>query len=935
MKKHLFFIAASFAAVLVSCTSKEIIPDNPSVNPDGQAEPEMVTLTITARLNDSKAYIDDADGYTWKWASGDKLAVYDAGGSKQVLDLTGGADTAEATFSAEVPAGYTPVKGVFPASAAGATADDYTIPAEQTIPSGQTIDPAALVATATSDNGTDFYFTSAVSFLRVTAGNGVARVIVHANDDPAVTLTGASPSVTVTPPASGDYWIAVKPAVYSGIRVFTRTATQISAGTGRFVSGATDLDLGTPGQGRKLGTLGSTSKGTEVCVIETGAELVTFLGGSKAIDAYVVKDLDLSGLTVPSRASFANIFDGQYHTISNWTASNALFATNAGEVKSVVVDKSCSISWASAVADQTGIAFIVAKTHTGSVEKCEVAGSITINSSSAGRVFCAGVVGESITGTVSGCKFSGSIDVTLSGTSQSCSAIAGVVARFGKVTDTANKVMVSDCENTGSINFLFSGASKGMKKFGIGGVVGQSVSVENATNDYGIVKNCINRGDIEWSYPGGGSGSYPALGGVAGIVEGKIISCSNYGKLTFTGSKTVAITDASIGGVAGYVTLGASDCHNYGQIVLDAAFAGGTAMAQSGGNTSCSAFGGVFGGAGEYASGEVLSSESTKKFTPPASTTALIENCTNEAVLSFTPVMVSSGAPKFIFGGVVGACTAHLANCCNNADVSIVSQPKWILAGGVTGLATGNITSCSNNGILDVDSDKNNHTADATQQHYVGGIAGYIWKGNTIDDCHNTKAVSLYNVVTTAGSLSYLGGLIGSYNGANTMTNCSNSGDVTFTAEDPICIGGIAGGFNGTMKTTSNSGKVENVINYTSATAGKESEIGGLIGYVNAVITDCENTGNVVNAAEGGFAGGICGGAGDNARTWSGCTVSGTVSGVATKGSVLGRFRNSGTTVITLGTAAKPVTISGTASLLPLCGNLNGNSITDANVVLE
>ena len=474
-----------------------------------------------------------------------------------------------------------------------------------------------------------------------------------------------------------------------------------------------------------------------------------------------------------------------------------------------------------------------------------------------------------------------------------------------------------------------------MKKFGIGGVVGQSVSVENATNDYGIVKNCINRGDIEWSYPGGGSGSYPALGGVAGIVEGKIISCSNYGKLTFTGSKTVAITDASIGGVAGYVTLGASDCHNYGELELDAAFAGGTAMAQSGGNTSCSAFGGVFGGAGEYASGEVLSSESTKQFTPPASTTALIENCTNEAVLSFTPVMVSSGAPKFIFGGVVGACTAHLANCCNNADVSIVSQPKWILAGGVTGLATGNITSCSNNGILDVDSDKNNHTADATQQHYVGGIAGYIWKGNTIDDCHNTKAVSLYNVVTTAGSLSYLGGLIGSYNGSNTMTNCSNSGDVTFTAEDPICIGGIAGGFNGTMKTTSNSGKVENVINYTSATAGKESEIGGLIGYVNAVITDCENTGNVVNAAEGGFAGGICGGAGAKARTWSGCTVSGTVSGAATKGSVLGRFRNSGTIVITLGTAAKPVTISGTASLLPLCGNLNGNSIIDANVVLE
>jgi hypothetical protein len=923
MKKIFILFAAICAAAAVSCTPKELAIDTPAE--EGVSDVKLIPITITASLEGTKADMVDVK---WTWQSGDKLAVYDGTDKREFTLDESAAGTAVAKFTGEVAETFTSLQAVFPYAAAGDSFGTPLIPAVQTVASG-TIDPKAMIAVAeraeqVADDEFNFYFTSGVSMLRFTVPDGVQKVILHTEGKEAA-IAGENRSVTVNVPGAGQYWAAVNPAAYEGMKVFARTSN------GDFLkSTASTIDLSAPGKAKNLGTLGT---GTQVSVIEDGAELVSYLGSTPTLDAYVVNDLDLTGKTVTTCASFANVFDGLYHTISNWVASNALFATNAGSVKNIIVDNSCSISWTNAVTDGLGISFIVAKDHTGSVENCEVAGSITVNSSSAGRIYCAGIVGEATTGTVSGCKFSGIIDVTLSGTSASCSAIAGVVGRFGKVTDTANKVMVSDCENTGSIKFLFSGASGNMKKFGIGGVVGQSVSIANAENDYGIVQNCVNRGNIEWSYPGGGSGSYPALGGVAGIVEGQIKSCSNYGKLKYTGSKTKAATDASIGGVAGYVTLGAKDCHNYGIIELDAAFAGGTAMAQSGGNTTCSAFGGVFGGAGEYASGEILSTDSSKQFTPPTSTTVLIENCTNEKALSFTPVMVSSGAPKFIFGGVVGACTAHLKDCCNNADISIVSQPKWILAGGVAGVATGNITSCSNNGILDVDSDKNNHTADATQQHFVGGIAGYIWKGNTINDCHNTKAISLYNVVTTVGSLSYLGGLVGSYNGSNTMTDCSNSGDITFTADNPICIGGIAGGFNGTMKTTSNSGKVENVNNYTSA--GKESEIGGLIGYVNAVITDCENTGIVVNAAEDGFAGGLCGGAGATARTWSGCTVSGAVSGAATKGSVLGRFRNSGTTAITLGTADKPVTISGTASSLPLCGKLNGNTITETNVVIE
>ena len=347
-------------------------------------------------------------------------------------------------------------------------------------------------------------------------------------------------------------------------------------------------------------------------------------------------------------------------------------------------------------------------------------------------------------------------------------------------------------------------------------------------------------------------------------------------------------------------------------------------MAQSGGNTSCAAFGGVFGAAGDFASGEIFSTESNKLFTPPTSTEVLIENCSNEVALSFTPVMVSSGGPKFLIGGVVGASTAHLKNCNNTKDITIVTQPKWIVAGGIVGLSTGNLTACSNTGVFDVDADKDNHPSSVVQQHYIGGIVGYIWKGNAIDDCHNTKAVSLKNVFTTPSALSYLGGLMGSYSGAVTMNNCSNSGDVSFDADDPICLGGIAGAFNGTMAETSNSGKVDNKSSYTAA--GKEAEVGGLVGYANATFINCSSSGSVYSASPDGATGGMVGGFGEADKTWYGCDVDAPVSG-PNAGSVFGWYRKDSEHTITLGSSSGAVTITEKAKVndaIPTVDNLVG-----------
>ncbi|MBQ9462112.1 MAG: fibronectin type III domain-containing protein [Bacteroidales bacterium] len=630
-------------------------------------------------------------------------------------------------------------------------------------------------------------------------------------------------------------------------------------------------------------------------------------------------DLDLAGVELIPVLNYLGTFDGGGKTLKNAKLSNAIFASvdENGVVKNLNVDAGSSIDWTAEIEDMTGIAFIASKNN-GQVINCSAAGNIKVSTATAGRIYCAGIVGESELGYVEGCKFTGSIDVELSGTSASCSAIAGVVGRIGN-KERAGQVIARDCVNEGKIKFLFSGPSQGMKKFGIGGVIGQTPSVKSAPENHGTVENCVNRGDIEWSYPAGGSGSYPALGGVAGIIEGELKGASNYGKVTYTGGKDVAATDASIGGVAGYVTRNASDCHNYGTVTVNSAFAGGTSLAQSGGNTSFSTFGGVFGNAGPYAADATYCGDQGIS----------IENCTNEGELSITSFMVATGGPQMCFGGVVGASSANMKNCHNTKAVTFNTQTKTVNAGGVAGYLEANIENCSNSGAVVVDGRSADHPAAVTTQVYLGGVFGMITKGSSVVSVKNSGAVTLKDVFTTDSVLSYVGGVSGSYKGAITVDGAENSGTVTLDSQNPVCLGGVAGAINGEVKNAKNSGKVVNntayVSPYDDGNGGdKLAEIGGLAGYANAVFTGCSNTGDVSSNAPKGFVSGFVGGFGDADAVWTDGSVKCKVTADATKASVLGRFRKASGKTITL----SGFSIEGDAASLPIIGTTaGGNSV--------
>ena len=304
MKKNFILFAAICAAVAVSCTPKELAIDTPAE--EGVSDVKLIPITITASLEGTKADMVDVK---WTWQSGDKLAVYDGTDKREFTLDESAAGTAVAKFTGEVAETFTSLQAVFPYEAAGATFDTPIIPAVQTVTSGTTIDPNAMIAVAeraeqVADDEFNFYFTSGVSMLRFTVPDGVQKVILHTEGKEAA-IAGASRSVTVTVPGAGQYWAAVNPASYEGLKVFSRTSD------GDFMKSTTaTIDLSAPGKAKNLGTLGT---GTQVSVIEDGAELVSYLDSTPTLDAYVVNDLDLTDKTVTTCANFANVFDGLYY----------------------------------------------------------------------------------------------------------------------------------------------------------------------------------------------------------------------------------------------------------------------------------------------------------------------------------------------------------------------------------------------------------------------------------------------------------------------------------------------------------------------------------------------------------------------------------------------------------------------------------------------
>jgi len=703
--------------------------------------------------------------------------------------------------------------------------------------------------------------------------------------------------------------------VIDGLTVFAYTFANLSPMT------SYDVRVKAVGAGKTSAycenTISTREEGDFPKNMKTADEFISWLSEGAAItgptDEFTLEnDIDLAGKYITPAAEFNGILDCKGHALKNLELNGSpLFETNAGTVKNLVIDASCKLS--PILAGNFGF---VVKNNNGTVSNVinkanvEYTGSIT-------DLTNFGIIVGYNSGLVENCVNNGNAILALIWDGGSNSAFGGVVGLFD---GEAGKVMVKGCENTGKIALSTASTPKNVY---LGGVVGASTNNAKGAGtlnlkNYGVVSGCTNKGEVSHSWSVSNSGSYCNVGGVAGYIEGSIESCTNKGTVSLSSPDNPAAssTRPSLGGVCGCVSVSAKDCVNAGQVNAVGIYAAGTEGNRAAGATHQPCFGGVFG-----IVGDAYLATSKEGF---------VENCGNTGTVNFNVCQKSAGGTKGNGGGVIGYTTVDVIGCYNEGDAELNLHHKIAYCGGIVGLSYAlNIKDCWNNGTVSMDCMAEKLGANTTNyfsyQDYLAGICGGSFVKATIQNCENReKGVITYKNGLTTAVLNYVGGILGTYDASQVMNDCKNKGTIVVDSPEALEVGALCGAFNGVMTNCSAEGSV--TVKQAKGNSGKEPEVGGITGYANASFNGCVNKCNITVEAGGtAYVGGIAGGFGSASSQWSGCTIDCTITTTSATGSILGRFRSSGTNTIYY----KDFTFGEGVKSLALCGNLNGNNVTE------
>ena len=628
-------------------------------------------------------------------------------------------------------------------------------------------------------------------------------------------------------------------------------------------------------------------------------------------DVFTLKnDIDLAGVEFSEfPEEFNGKFDGQGFKLKNLVLDGkSLFCSSEGEICNLVFDKSCQFSnpsgtWGALVAVNKGI-----------VSNC--VNNADVNFSAYGKDTEVGCLVGRTTGEVTDCVNNGNLLFNGSDVYANCS-FGGVV---GIMSGSEDQVLVSRCVNNGDI--IFENTSKSTNTY-IGGVIGgtpQTAFKSSAPKNYGTIADCENNGTVRLKWSVSDNGSYCDVAGVAGYVEGSVLSCTNRGDVSIISPSDYAVssTRPAVAGVVAAVLYDLKGCVNEGTVYIEGCYAAGTAGNQGAMGTHQPCFAGVAGAVG------------TDHSKHPDIVGEVVGN-TNKGVVETVAIQKAGGKTEYYAGGVIAYSHSPLEGCRNEGELKFAHASRKQRLGGVVGAAYKDITSCSNAGKLTFDAKAGETGRDLTgylaYQNYIGGIVGMPMVTIKIKGCSNTGAIEFKNGWASA-VLNYVGGINGSYTGSQTMEDCHNNAPITVTSSEGVClcVGGVSGAFNGVMTGCSS----ESDISVTTGTpaAGKEHEVGGLVGYTNADIYNCEVSGTLVNNVAGTYSGALLGGFGEANKQVDGCTINVAVSGAATAGSILGQFRND--SVYTL--YYSNTVISPACSDLPLCGNPRNSFVVEGTV---
>ena len=497
----------------------------------------------------------------------------------------------------------------------------------------------------------------------------------------------------------------------------------------------------------------------------------------------------------------------------------------------------------------------------GEISDCTNKGSINYSAESTNTTHIAGIVGR-VAMPLTNCHSSEGT-INYNGTSYAGKLYIGGISGYVK-----EAVEISNCSSAMTINVGGAFEATNDNFFCAAGIISY------ANNNDLTISNCSNTGNINWSLETSTKG-YTFIGGISGQCKGVISGCSNSGTITFTGKSTAQ--PLYIGGIAGTNTNVAGDricggTTNSGNIVINTS-------TQSGVNV-------LVGGIAGRSYGNVVATNSGKIDIAKLQCNQLylggiIGQC-NGTISSGSKNLADGDISvagltvddKLYLGGAVGLNSGNVT-ADNDGDVTLTdtcSSVKSIFVGGVVGRGEAPVTSCTNTGAV------TNGCSMETSQSYLqlGGVVGYNNGDSPITSCHNTGAVT--NTGNSEGFL-YVGGITSECDAD--MENSTNTGVVTNSGESGgsyssgkkchnTSVGGVAGVNNGIIFTSCyNTGEVSN-----TAYAGGGIFVGGVVGKSSGgTYVTCYNTGAISNSGQaydslvacdvsiGGFAGYLVDGA--------------------------------------------------------------------------
>lgn len=895
-------------------------------------------VIIGLSVDDTRTSLGDKSGteYPVLWSAGDKVAVNGVASEPLAAEYAG---KTAAQFT--VTGVAAPFDVIYPADVL--MADGKTVgisEIQEYVPGSFAQGSAVMVGHSDSPNGV---IKNLYGFVKVPILKGdektVKSVTLHSNNLEAMTGTFAVDYVNAAlEPLSGMDFVKVTAA--EGIPfVEDKAEVVIAVPAGTYANGFTVKIVATDGTAMTAkaytangitidaGTLLAMPEvqfypNETVSEITDAAQLQAFLSAASA-GAYdnfknengevlLGSDIDMTGVTLTSATQFDGVFNGQGYALKNWKSDGvALFAANSGTIKNVVLDESCELTIAAGI----GTFGFLVNTNKGNVAGCANDANIEYSGDISALLSFGSLVGSS-SGLVTNCINNGDILFNLVSVTAN-NYIGGIV---GQPTGAAGQVIVSNCINNGNIKIDVNNSTR-PKHIYMGGVAGTTkIAKLSATSDCGKIENCINNGDVGYSYgPTGGNGTYANIGGVIGYLAGNIENCSNSGNVNYEVPTGAASTRPAVGGVAGCVIYSASDCHNSGTVRVKGAFAAGTADAAGAGGKHWVHFGGVFGSIGKT----------------NEDTTLYMNNCSNSGDLHFEGLMLNTNGTAYTYGGVAGYCGVPVSNCKNEGLLSVISYGNKSYTGGVFGYGpVSKISGCENNGTIIFDMGITAQDNKRSEQTYTGGIVGYnaAAANFTIENCGNGKngIVTIENGWNTA-AFSYAGGIYGSASKGSDMKACYNDGLVTSNAPMAFRAGGLCGAHSGTMTDCINRGTVT-LNNGAAAAADKPSTVAGLSAHIGSTVVNCQSLGAIINNSNAGtLTGGLFGTVGNTAYTWSGCevncpitSVAGTDVGILLGGQIIDTTKKADEITTHVGTAESPIIIKGSTTI-------NGIAVTAAD----